>query len=183
MKKIKLITGVLLIAFLWMGCGENRTESARKLRAEQLAITNIYLDALKESIDVPESDENGIYYVEYKEGTGDSIQTGDKVDVYYYGMLCDSTVFDANVYGDIEEGDVPDFENVFYYDPFQFTVGAGEVISGWDLAVQNMKEGGVAQWIIPEGLAYGANPPSYSSIPSYATLVFFVKVHKVHRSE
>jgi len=181
-RKIYLITGILFIALLWIGCGENQNSSAKELREAEQAITDEYLDALRDSIPNLEAQESGIYYIEYEAGEGDSIEDGDEVEVYYYGMMCDSLIFDANIYGDVEGGDVPDFENVIYYDPFSFTVGAGEVISGWDLAALNMKEGGVAQWIIPESLGYGAYPTS-SYIRSYATLVFFVKIYKVHPSE
>ena len=183
MRKNNLISGILITALLWIGCGENETTSASKLREAEQAITDEYLDDLIDSIPDLEAQESGIYYIEYEAGEGDLIEVGDKVEVYYYGMMCDSLIFDWNINGDYSAGEVPDFENGIYYDPLSFTVGAGEVISGWDLAALNMKEGGVAQLIIPESLGYGAYPPTSSYIRSYASLVFFVKIYKVHQSD
>jgi FKBP-type peptidyl-prolyl cis-trans isomerase len=74
-------------------------------------------------------------------GEGKEAKNGDTVSVHYTGTLKDGTVFDSSV----ERGT-----------PFSFTLGAGEVIQGWDQGVAGMKEGGKRTLKIPSDLAYGA---------------------------
>jgi len=96
-------------------------------------------------------------------GKGKDAVNGKKVTVNYEGKLEDGTKFDSS------------------YDrkqPFEFVLGEGEVISGWDLGVLGMKEGGKRKLTIPSDLGYGAqgSPPV---IPPNATLVFEVELLKV----
>ena len=85
--------------------------------------------------------------------------TINQVSVRYIGKLMNGKVFDSNTKGS----------------PFQFKLGKGEVIKGWDQGVQNMKVGGTRKLTIPAALAYGAKgaPPD---IPRNATLQFDVKL-------
>jgi FKBP-type peptidyl-prolyl cis-trans isomerase len=69
------------------------------------------------------------------------------------------------------------FDTSGNFEPFTFTVGAGSVISGWEEAILQMKEGEKAVWIIPSTLGYSGTPQS--GVPAYSTLVFHVTVHKV----
>jgi FKBP-type peptidyl-prolyl cis-trans isomerase len=97
-----------------------------------------------------------------KVGTGDGAVTGKKVTVNYAGTLTDGTKFDSS------------------YDrgtPFSFTLGAGEVIAGWDQGVAGMKVGGKRKLTIPSSLAYG--PQGNGPIPGGATLIFEVELLKV----
>jgi len=93
-------------------------------------------------------------------GTGDEAQAGDRVTVNYTGWLWHGKKFDSS----IDRGE-----------PFQFTLGSGEVIKGWDQGIFGMKVGGTRKLIIPPDLAYGAagSPPK---IPPNATLVFEVEL-------
>lgn len=95
-----------------------------------------------------------------KEGTGDAAKTGDKVKVHYTGKLLSGTKFDSS----LDRGD-----------PFEFTLGKGEVIKGWDQGVVGMKPGGKRKLTIPSDLAYGASgsPPK---IPPNAPLVFDIEL-------
>jgi FKBP-type peptidyl-prolyl cis-trans isomerase FkpA len=95
-------------------------------------------------------------------GTGATAQTGDSISVNYTGKLQDGTVFDTSV------GKAP----------FQFTLGAGQVIPGWDQGLVGMKVGGKRILIIPPNLAYGAQGMS-PVIPPNATLQFEVELLKV----
>jgi FKBP-type peptidyl-prolyl cis-trans isomerase len=88
----------------------------------------------------------------------------------YTGMLADGTVFDSNI--DKKFGHVQ---------PFVFTIGAGQVIPGWDQGVAGMKVGEQRKLEIPPELAYGANgitDPSTKTviIPPNATLTFTVEL-------
>ena len=60
--------------------------------------------------------------------------------------------------------------------PFQFTLGVGQVITGWDQGMNGMRVGGQRTLIIPPSLAYGSSPPSGSGIPRNASLVFDVEL-------
>jgi FKBP-type peptidyl-prolyl cis-trans isomerase FkpA len=89
-------------------------------------------------------------------GTGSEAQAGNTITVNYVGKLQDGTVFDTSV------GKTP----------FQFTLGSGQVIPGWDQGLQGMKVGGKRLLIVPSELAYGAQ--GIGPIPPNATLVFEV---------
>jgi FKBP-type peptidyl-prolyl cis-trans isomerase len=97
-------------------------------------------------------------------GTGAAAKSGDLVTVDYTGWLTDGTKFDSS----IDSGT-----------PFQFTLGNGEVIAGWDQGLVGMKVGGVRTLTIPPDLAYGTQGAG-GTIPSNATLVFEVKLLKIN---
>jgi peptidylprolyl isomerase len=98
------------------------------------------------------------------EGKGPEAKTGDSVSMQYVGVLySDGTEFDASW----ERGE-----------PFEFTLGAGEVIPGWDQGIPGMKVGGRRELVIPPDLAYGpaGQPPT---IPPDSTLVFIVDLEDI----
>jgi len=91
-------------------------------------------------------------------GTGAEARVGDTLSVNYTGKLQDGTVFDTSV------GKAP----------IQFTLGAGQVIPGWDQGLQGMKVGGKRLLLILAALGYGAS--GYGPIPPNAPLVFEVEL-------
>lgn len=95
-----------------------------------------------------------------KEGSGVEITNGKTAVVHYTGKLTNGTVFDSSK----TRGT-----------PFEFPLGAGMVIKGWDLGVLGMKVGEVRTLTIPADLAYGANGVP-GAIPPNATLVFEVEL-------
>lgn len=96
-------------------------------------------------------------------GTGTEAKAGDIVTVHYVGSLTNGTVFDASrSHGD--QG-------------FTFTLGAGQVIKGWDVGVAGMKVGGKRKLTIPADMAYG-NQAVGGVIPANSTLVFEVDLLK-----
>lgn len=102
----------------------------------------------------------GLKYVDEVEGTGPSPAKGKKVKVHYTGWLTNGTKFDSSV----DRGE-----------PFEFTLGIGQVIKGWDEGVSTMKVGGKRKLTIPPDLGYGVNGTG-SVIPPNATLVFDVEL-------
>lgn len=96
-------------------------------------------------------------------GNGPEAVSGKTVSVHYTGTLVDGSKFDSSL--DRNE-------------PFEFNLGAGEVIQGWDMGVAGMKVGGKRKLTIPSSLGYGENgaPPV---IPANATLIFEVELLEV----
>jgi len=107
---------------------------------------------------------SGLQYIDVKVGDGDEAKKGDKVSVHYTGKLKDGKKFDSSK--DRNE-------------PFEFALGAGEVIKGWDEGVAGMKVGGTRKLIIPPELGYGAKGAGRGLIPPNAELHFEVELLKV----
>ena len=103
---------------------------------------------------------SGLKYIDEVVGDGDVPAKGKKVKVHYTGTLTNGKKFDSSV----DRGQ-----------PFEFTIGIGQVIRGWDEGVMGMKVGGKRQLIIPSDLGYGARgaPPV---IPPNAELIFDVEL-------
>lgn len=130
-------------------------EELAKLKQEEQVKLDEYIQKNKIKVQPTQS---GLYFIEIKKGKGEKINTGSTVKVHYRGELLDGTVFDSS------EGK----------EPIEFTVGFGEVISGWEEALQMMQKGSKAKIILPSSLAYGSQ---YAGpIPPYSTLVFTIEV-------
>jgi peptidylprolyl isomerase/FKBP-type peptidyl-prolyl cis-trans isomerase FkpA len=99
-------------------------------------------------------------FTDLREGTGQTVRSGDKLVVHYVGTLTSGTQFDSS-----RERN----------EPFRFKIGEGHVIKGWEQGLLGMKVGGLRRLTIPPDLAYGAKgaPPT---IPPNATLVFDVEL-------
>ena len=122
--------------------------------AQQLAD---YLSANK--IDVAPT-ASGLYYVMTAEGNGEKPQVGQLVKVHYTGKLLDGTVFDSSVERE---------------QPFQFPLGVGQVIPGWDEGIQLMSKGEKGVLYIPYYLAYGDRGAG-DKIGPFSNLMFEVEL-------
>lgn len=102
--------------------------------------------------------DNGLKFRDIVEGAGGYPPPGSLVTVHYTGRLEDGTVFDTSLDGQ----------------PFQFNIGQGQVIEGWDIGVALMQAGGRRELIIPPELAYGEE--GAGPIPPNATLTFEIQL-------
>jgi FKBP-type peptidyl-prolyl cis-trans isomerase FkpA len=103
---------------------------------------------------------SGLQYEDITVGQGAAAAAGQTVTVHYTGWLTNGKKFDSSKDRN---------------DPFQFHLGGGEVIRGWDEGVQGMQVGGVRKLTIPPELGYGARGAG-GAIPPNATLVFEVEL-------
>ncbi len=112
---------------------------------------------------------NDVSYTITKQGKGNVAQAGDQLKVSYKGFLMDGTSFDASK------------KNA----PFEFELGAGKVIEGWEDGLQFFNEGAEGWLLIPSKLAYGPRSIEEGaiSIPSNSVLIFQIKVEDIVRKE
>ena len=103
----------------------------------------------------------GVYVKTVKKGNGAKVEPLQQVKVHYTGRFTDGTVFDSSV----ERGT-----------PFTFTVGAGEVIPGWDATVSEMTVGDKVTVLIPSSMAYGEGT---RGIPPYSPLEFDIELLEI----
>lgn len=125
-----------------------------------VAETYQYILSGKGSEDI-KSTPSGLQYIIHEKGTGDKLMPGDVATVQYYGILK-------------ETGNM--FDNSWRRgSTFQFSLGQGQVIPGWDEGVSLLSKGDKATLIIPSNLGYGAagSPPV---IPENADLIFYIEV-------
>lgn len=106
--------------------------------------------------------ENGLKIEEYIPGTGTNVsKAGDTVAVQYIGYFEDGRVFDTSLKGEKT--------------PFAFKLGEGQVIAGWDIGLQDMKQGAMRRLYVPAALAYGARGAG-ATIPPNTNLIFDVQL-------
>jgi FKBP-type peptidyl-prolyl cis-trans isomerase len=104
---------------------------------------------------------SGLVYWDIRLGNGETAKEGSHVRVHYTGWLTNGKKFDSSV----DAGK-----------PFDFTLGNGEVIKGWEEGVAGMRVGGKRQLRIPPELGYGADGTPGGPIPPNATLIFDVQL-------
>ncbi|MGN6702213.1 MAG: FKBP-type peptidyl-prolyl cis-trans isomerase [Burkholderiaceae bacterium] len=108
---------------------------------------------------------SGLQYEDITPGTGAEAAAGRHVTVHYTGWLQNPDGSPGKKFDSSKDRN----------DPFEFPLGAGHVIRGWDEGVQGMKVGGLRRLIIPAALGYGARGAG-GVIPPNATLIFDVEL-------
>lgn len=152
---------VLGIFFLFLGFGQNFSEPIVEVVEDGSQLASVV-----GSLDTARVDsETGIITEDIIEGKGDTTGEGDTLTVHYVGLLEDGTVFDTSRNGS----------------PFKFTIGAGQVISGWDNGLLGMKVGGKRVIVLPPEQAYGEGGVP-GVIPANAVLIFEVELVSVQKA-
>ncbi|MEZ5039917.1 MAG: serine hydrolase [Saprospiraceae bacterium] len=150
---------------------EDRIANAKKkrlLQAREKEVATLTQETLRQYLDGElddklKSTDSGLNYYIHEAGNGPIAEAGRTVEVNYYGVLPDGTMFDNS----FQRGQ-----------PFLFPLGRGRVIEGWDQGFQQLREGDKATLFISSQMAYGERgaPPS---IPPNTNLIFYVEVVKV----
>ena len=120
--------------------------------------------AMSQSSANPVTTSSGLQIIDSKVGTGASPRTGQTVVVHYTGWLYENGVKGKKFDSSVDRNE-----------PFEFPIGQGRVIQGWDQGVGTMKVGGKRTLIIPPQLGYGARGAG-GAIPPNATLIFDVEL-------
>jgi hypothetical protein len=144
----------LLMSFLFIGliCQSSQARPTQDTSQENIKMAQANPHAVKTT--------SGLSYVDEVVGNGDLAKAGQTVSVHYTGWLTNGHKFDSSV----DRGQ-----------PFEFQLGQGQVIKGWDEGVAGMKVGGKRRLTIPPELGYGSRGAG-SDIPPNATLVFEVQL-------
>lgn len=150
------------IAVMLVACGGN-TEVTDAMKSEAVQqISAIKMPDYKSW--AMNKTESGIRYIELVAGEGPTAERGDDVDVHYNLWLKNGYLVDSNQTGQRRL-------------PFEFEVGAGKVIAGWDEIVRLMNKGSLFLVVIPPKLGYGRN--KVGPIPKNATLVFSIEMDRI----
>ena len=161
----RFLTGLILISVVvvFFACDEDN--SLEKLRENELAKLDVFINEnYPDSVPKP----SGLYYIEAIKGEGDSLQFGDRVQIFYATWSIDSILVDES------EG----YTAGHRFEPMEFIVGAGSVISGLEEAATYMQLNTKANLVLPSEVAYGQNGSGI--IPGFTTLLMEVEVYKVY---
>ena len=138
---------------------------SRKLSLSVLLVVTAFVSACD---DTPTTPAPAFTQTDLRAGTGAAAANGDTLTVTYTGWLFDDSRPD-------DKG--LQFETNAGGTPLSFTLGAGQVISGWDQGLVGVQPGGIRRLVIPPALAYG--PVRNGPIPPNSTLIFEVEVATV----
>jgi len=138
----------------------------QKIKSRESEVKNIVLEGLtnyrQQKLKTTRTN-SGLEFVILELGSGPRPGNGDVVSVHYYGVLTDGEMFDTS----FKEGD-----------PYQFRIGTGRVIKGWDEGISYLSQGSKALLFVPYHLGYGE--AGYLNIPERADLVFYVELDAVN---
>jgi len=143
----KIVISVLFCLSTLLVTAQTKTSSSKLVKPKKIKLNHEYIT------------ESGLKYKVIETANGQQVMQGDKVSVHYVGKLIDGKQFDSSRDRNV---------------PFEFKVGAGQVIRGWDEGLALLKVGDKAVLTIPPAIGYGAQ--EMGAIPANSTLVFDIEV-------
>ena len=158
MKKFLIIPAVLIVLIGIGFATQEREPKQEDTQDETLEVTTTPM----ETIEGYTKTDSGLQYLDEVEGDGAEAAAGSTVSVHYTGTFEDGEKFDSSV----DRGE-----------PFEFPLGGGMVIQGWDEGVVGMKVGGKRKLVVPPELGYGPN--DYGPIPGGSVLYFDVELLEI----
>jgi FKBP-type peptidyl-prolyl cis-trans isomerase len=173
MEKINVFIIIAIIAIILAGVGQKiwwdktgGVAGGANLASQAVLSDNVLKPEENQTMNTNQNQpQAGLKIETLKPGTGVGAKNGDKVLVHYTGTLTNGTKFDSSV----DRGQ-----------PFEFVLGQGDVIAGWDQGVLGMKVGEKRKLTIPPELGYGSSGAGGGAIPSNATLIFEVELLKIN---
>jgi len=146
-----------------MTAEEKKAVEQKEMLEQNAKNASALANYIKENNLKPTKTASGLQYVITQKGSGANIQNGQTAVMNYTGNLLNGTKFDSNV--------DPAFNHV---KPFEFPLGQGRVIKGWDEGVALLNKGSKALLIIPSDLGYGSR--GQGKIPANSVLIFEVEL-------
>ena len=165
-RKIIIAVACLLLLFFLSGCGGSTVTLSDKAGSSEEAEAQEPKTNQAEPAESPVGELGGLQINDKTVGTGTEAANGDRVAVHYTGRLSDGTKFDSSLDRD---------------QPFEFVLGEGRVIQGWEKGVLGMKVGGQRELVIPPEMGYGAQGAG-DVIPPNAILNFDIELLEVQKS-
>ncbi|MHA6246492.1 FKBP-type peptidyl-prolyl cis-trans isomerase [Pontibacter sp. CAU 1760] len=150
---------------------EQQMKEAQTRAAEQIKVDDTKLQEYIKANNLQnvQKTESGVYYVVNKPGKGPQASPGDQVSVHYKLSFLDGKELENSRNNPMANGE-----------PFKFTLGQGQVIKGWDDAIQQLKEGSSATLLVPSTLAYGEQDRG-PDMPANSILRFDVELLDVEK--
>ena len=162
--RISLSALIAVLSLVLAACGQEDERSSVEPGGPPPAQTATQAPEVeKPEVEVPDEKATKLESEDIEKGKGATAKKGDTVTVNYVG---------------VSQSTGEEFDTSFGKEPFEFTIGQGDVIKGWDQGVEGMKEGGRRRLVIPARLGYGAQgqPPD---IAPGETLVFVIDLLEV----
>ena len=153
---------LIIFCFLNISCSEE-VNTISRTKQEQLDLDKKRIEGYLDENNLTgfTSLDNGLHYKILDQGNSEFPVIGDTLSVEYIGQLLNGSEFDRNNTNQ----------------PFEFILGSGQVIEGWEIGVPYIDESGTGILIIPSGMAYGKS--SSGSIPENSVLIFRIKLVEI----
>ena len=169
-KSLSLATTAVLVALAVAACSRAEKPASEAPPAPAAATVPAETTAAPAAMNSTGSEDMAFQKTDLSPGNGAEIKSGQTALVHYTGWLFDPAA---------PENKGKQFDSSVGGEPFEFPLGAGSVIAGWDQGVVGMKVGGKRRLVIPPAMGYGARGAG-GVIPPNATLVFDVELVEIH---
>jgi FKBP-type peptidyl-prolyl cis-trans isomerase FkpA len=169
-KSLALATSAALAALLMAACSRSEKPASEAAAAPAAEVAAAEATTAPATPTPSGSEIMDLQKTDLAPGTGAEISSGQTALVHYTGWLYDAAA---------PENKGKQFDSSVGGEPFEFPLGAGRVIAGWDQGVVGMKVGGKRRLVIPPVMGYGERGAG-GVIPPNATLVFDVELVEIH---